>query len=60
MKDIADAKKAILSTDEIKKFNTYLKFKITSLYDLDKFDDTVFSKVLIEHIQSYKLPMKDM
>ncbi|MBU3101965.1 MULTISPECIES: C40 family peptidase [Clostridium] len=60
MKDITDAKKTILSTDEIKKFNDNLKLKITSLYDLDRIDDTISSKTLIKHIQSYKLPMKDM
>jgi len=60
MKDIVNAKKTILSTDEIKKFNTNLKLKITSLYDLDKAEDTIYSKILIDHIQSYKLPMNDM
>lgn len=60
MKDVADATKIILSTDEIRKFNTNLKLKLTTLYNLDKFNDTISSKILIEHIQSYKLPMKDM
>ena len=58
MKDINDARKTILSTDEIKKFNNNLKLKITSLYDLDRSDDTISSKTLIKHIQSYKMPMK--
>jgi len=60
MNDIIDARDIILSIDEIKKFNTNLKLKITSLYDLDKEEDTISSKILIEHIQSYELSMKDM
>ena len=60
MKDIVDAKKAILSIDEIKNFNTNLRLKMSSLYDLDKQGDTISSKILIDHIQSYKLPIKDM
>jgi len=60
MNDITDARDIILSIDEIEKFNNNLKLKITSLYDLDKEEDTISSKILLEHIQSYELSTKDM
>ena len=57
---IADAKKVILSVDEIEKFNLNLIPIMTSLYDLSNEEDTISSKNLTEYIQSYELSKNDM
>lgn len=60
MFDIDNAKKVILSSDDINKFNLNVNSIVTSLYDLSKEEDTISYKNLTKYIQSYELPSNDM
>jgi hypothetical protein len=60
MDKISDSKDIIISCREIEEFNIKLKSIIPSLYFLEKEEETISSKTLVEHIQSYGLPLSDM